>query len=87
VSFFDDLLAIHEDVGLAFQAGRLRGFFYLAASCPKDAWIYERAIDDDLADVMYIALKGLIMGRRITLPFSLHPCSLNPMKKGGPSFL
>jgi len=61
-SFFDDLLAIHEDVGLAFQAGRLRGFFYLAAGRPKDTWIYGRAINDDLADAMYIALKGLVMG-------------------------
>jgi hypothetical protein len=60
VNFFDDLLAAHEDVGLGFQVGRLRGFFYLAANRPKDTWIYGRAMDDDLADALYAVLHGLV---------------------------
>ena len=59
-TYFDDLLAAHEDVGLCFQAGRLRGFFYLAANRPKDVWIYGQAMDDDIADALHVVLQGLI---------------------------
>jgi len=58
--YFDDLLAAHVDIGLSIQAGRLRGFFCLTANRPKDAWIYGQALDDDLADALYVVLSGLV---------------------------
>ena len=59
-NYFDDLLAAHADVGLDIRAGRLRGFFYLAANRPKDTWLYGQAMDDDLADALHDLLRALI---------------------------
>jgi len=59
-NYFDDLLAAHQDVGLDIQAGQLRGFFYLAANRPKDAWLYGQAMDDALADALHDLLRALI---------------------------
>ena len=59
-SYFDDLLAAHQDVGLDIQAGWLRGFFYLAANRPKDAWLYGQEMDDALADALHDLLRALI---------------------------
>jgi hypothetical protein len=59
-SYFDDLLAAHDDVGLGICAGSLRGFIYLAPTCFKETWLYARDFDDDLAAGLHDVLRGLI---------------------------
>lgn len=58
--YFEDMLAIHEDVGLDVTLGKLRGFFNLAALRSKDIMVYGDGFNDDLADALHAGLRGLI---------------------------
>ncbi len=58
--YFEDLLAIHEDVGLGVTAGPLRGFFYLAALRSKDMMLFGDGFNDALADALHAGLRSLI---------------------------
>lgn len=58
--YFEDMLAIHEDVGLDVTLGKLRGFFNLAALRAKDIMVYGNGFNDDLADALHAGLRGLI---------------------------
>jgi hypothetical protein len=58
--YFEDLLAIHEDVQLEVTLGKLRGFFYLAALRSKDVWLLGDGFNDDLADGLHAGLRRLI---------------------------
>lgn len=58
--YFEDLLAIHEDVGLDVALGKLRGFFYLAALRSSDMLAFGDGFNDDLADALHAGLRGLI---------------------------
>ena len=58
--YFEDMLAIHEDVGLDVTLGKLRGFFNLAALRSKDIMVYGDGFNDDLADALHASLRGLI---------------------------
>jgi hypothetical protein len=84
--YFEDLLAIHEDMGLDVTMGRLRGFFYLAALRSKDMMLYGDGFNDDLADGLHAGLRGLIDRTGTTafiagvLPPPLFP---SPMDGGG----
>ncbi|HQW35156.1 MAG TPA: hypothetical protein PKY60_06930 [Thermoflexales bacterium] len=59
-NYFDDLYAAHADIGLAFEAGGLRAFEYLAALRGKDTWIIGEAINTQLADALHDTLRGLL---------------------------
>lgn len=58
--YFEDLIAIHEDVGLDVTLGKLRGFFYLAALRSSDLLVFGDGFNDDLADALHAGLRGLI---------------------------
>lgn len=58
--YFEDLIAIHEDLGLDVTLGKLRGFFYLAALRSGDLMAFGDGFDDDLADALHAGLRGLI---------------------------
>ena len=57
-SYFDDLHAVHDDVGLGFTHGALRGFVNLAAIRPADTWILGDALDDKLANAVHDVLRA-----------------------------
>lgn len=59
-NYFDDLLAAHADVGLAFDAAGLPAFEYLAALRGKDTWILGDALNDQLADALHHTLRRLL---------------------------
>lgn len=61
-NFFEDMLAAHDDLGLGFAAGALRGFVHAAAMRPKDTWILGASSvpDDALADAFAATLRALI---------------------------
>lgn len=58
--YFADLVAAHDDVGLGFTAGGVRGLTYLAALRGKDTWLIGSDLDDRLADALHAVLRGLI---------------------------
>lgn len=58
--YFEDLYAAHEDLGLVFVHGAVRGFVNLAPQRTKDVVLLGAAIDDALADAVHDALRGLI---------------------------
>jgi hypothetical protein len=58
--YFEDMLAIHEDISLDVTFGKLRGFFNLAALRSKDIMVYGAGFNDDLADALHAGLRGLI---------------------------
>jgi hypothetical protein len=60
VSYFDDVLAAHQDMGLTFQAAGVAGFVNLAAARNKDIMLLGTAIDDTLADALADTLRALI---------------------------
>lgn len=61
-NFFEEMQAAHDDLGLGFRAGALRGFVHAAAMRPKDVWIFGTscAPDDALADAFAATLRALI---------------------------
>ncbi len=60
VDYFEDLRRAHDDLGLGFQAGALRGFVNLAAIRAQDSWVFGRALDDDLADGLHALFRALV---------------------------
>lgn len=58
--YFADLAAAHDDVGLGFGVGGVRGLVYLAPLRGKDTWLIGEAMDDGLADALHAVLRGLI---------------------------
>lgn len=58
--YFEDLFAIHEDVGLDVTLGKLRGCFYLAALRSSDLMVFGDGFNDGLADALHAGLRGLI---------------------------
>ena len=58
--YFADLLAAHNDVGLAFNLGGVPGLINLAALRGYDTWLLGSAFDDTLAGAFARALRALI---------------------------
>ncbi|MCL5998845.1 MAG: hypothetical protein M1546_22720 [Chloroflexi bacterium] len=59
-TYFDDLLAVHDDAGLGFHAAGQRGFVSLTAVRAKDTWIMGQAFDDTLADALHHVLRAYV---------------------------
>ena len=81
-NYFEDVLGVHEDVGLSFQAAGLPGLLYLTALRAKDTWIIGKAFDEQLADALCDTLRNLIektgtgafnVGVMMPPPFPLSP--------------
>jgi hypothetical protein len=58
--YFADLIAAHQDVGLAFDAAGLTGCVSLTACRARDTWIMGRALDDALADALHDVLRAYV---------------------------
>lgn len=59
-NYFEDLIAVHQDIGLGFSATGLPAFIYAAAWATKDIWIIGQAFDDALANALCDTLRWLI---------------------------
>lgn len=83
--YFEDLIAIHEDIELGVTLGKLRGFFYLAALRSGDMLVFGDGFNDDLADALHAGLRGLI-DRAGTTAFIagvlMPPLTSNPSSNG-----
>lgn len=82
--YFEDLIAIHEDVQLNVTLGKLQGFFYLAALRSKDMLVYGAGFNDDLADALHAGLRGLIdrTGTTSFIAGVLMPPPFSPLPEG-----
>jgi len=59
-NYFEDIVAAHADVGLAFEVAGLPALAYLPALRAKDTWVIGRAFDEQLADGLCDVLRVLI---------------------------
>jgi len=61
-NFFEDMCALHDDLGLGFRVAVSRGFVNAPALRPKDVWIFGAAAtpEDGLADAFAAVLRSLI---------------------------
>ena len=59
-NYFEDLYAVHQDIGLSFSCAGQCAFINIAAQRPKDIWIVCKGYDRDLADALNEALRRLI---------------------------
>lgn len=55
-SYFDDLYAVHRDLGLTFSDGNVRGLAYLTPIKEKEVLLMANALDEELKERIYIAL-------------------------------
>jgi hypothetical protein len=55
-SYFDDLYTVHQDLGLAFGNGTVRGLAYLTPIKEKEVLFMADGVNDDLKDQFYRAL-------------------------------
>ncbi len=59
-NYFEDIVAAHADVGLAFEVAGLPALTYLPALRAKDIWVIGRVFDEQLADALCDVLRALI---------------------------
>ena len=55
-SYFDDLYAIHDDLGLTFSDGNARGLVYLTPIKEKEMLLMASEVNEDLKEQIYRAL-------------------------------
>lgn len=55
-SYFDDLYAIHDDLGLTFSDGNARGLVYLTPVKEKEMLLMASEVNEDLKEQIYRAL-------------------------------
>jgi hypothetical protein len=73
-NYFDDLYAIHQDLGLAFGNGSVRGLAYLTPVKEKEVLLLAREVDDDLKDQVFRALCTFTQKLNV-LSFNLVLCT------------
>jgi hypothetical protein len=55
-SYFDDLFAVHRELGLSFAEGKARGFAYLTPIKEKEVLLIANRVDRDLKGLIYRVL-------------------------------
>jgi hypothetical protein len=80
-NYFEDLCAVHEDLGLAFSNGMVRGFAYLTPVKEKEVFLIGQGVSRELKEQIYYALRGFIHGLNVlsfNLALYMPPLSIPP---------